>query len=87
MQNIEQEYKDHIKKLEQRIRLLKKQVDFLTRKLYGTKCEQTSTLEIEGQMSLFDEINPALIPIHPNQILSRWKNISVKGSMPVSGRN
>lgn len=30
MQNIEQEYKDHIKKLEQRIRLLKKQVDFLT---------------------------------------------------------
>lgn len=87
MQNIEQEYKDHIKKLEQRIRLLKKQVDFLTWKLYGTKCEQTSTLEIEGQMSLFDEINPALIPIHPNQILSRWKNISVKGSMPVSGRN
>ena len=53
MQNTEQEYKNQIKELEQQIRLLKEQVDFLTRKLYGTKSEQTSTLEIEGQVSLF----------------------------------
>lgn len=33
MQNTEQEYKDQIKELEQQIRLLKEQVDFLTRKL------------------------------------------------------
>ena len=56
MPNKEQEYKEHIKELEQQIRLLKEQVDFLTRKLYGTKSEKTSTLEIEGQMSLFNEI-------------------------------
>ena len=36
MPNKEQEYKEHIKELEQQIRLLKEQVDFLTRKLYGT---------------------------------------------------
>ena len=53
MSATEQEYKNHIKELEQQVRLLKEQVDFLTRKLYGTKSEKTSTLEIEGQMSLF----------------------------------
>ena len=52
MPNTEQEYKDYIKELEQQIRLLKEQVDFLARKLYGTKAEKASTLEIEGQMSL-----------------------------------
>lgn len=87
MQNTEQEYKEQIKELEQQIRLLKEQVDFLTRKLYGTRSEKTSTLEIEGQMSLLMRSNPALIPIHPNRILLKWKNISVKGSMPASGRN
>ena len=56
MSATEQEYKDHIKELKQQIRLLKEQVDFLTRKLYGTKSEKASTLEIEGQMSLFNEI-------------------------------
>ena len=45
MSATEQEYKDHIKELEQQIRLLKEQVDFLTRKLYGTKSEKASTLE------------------------------------------
>lgn len=30
-------------------------VAFLTRKLYGRSTEQTSTLGIKGQMSLFDE--------------------------------
>ena len=39
MPNKEQEYKEHIKELEQQIRLLKEQVDFLTRKLYGTKSD------------------------------------------------
>ena len=56
MSGTEQEYKEHIKELELQIRLLKEQVDFLTRKLYGTKSEKTSTLEIAGQMSLFNEI-------------------------------
>ena len=55
MPDIEQEYKKQIKELEQQVRLLKEQVDFLTRKLYGTKSEKTSALEIEGQMSLFNE--------------------------------
>ena len=62
MSATEQEYKDHIKELEQQIRLLKEQVDFLTRKLYGTKSEKTSTLEIEGQMSLFNEIETCADP-------------------------
>ena len=54
MPSTEQEYKDHIRELEQQVRLLKEQVDFLTRKLYGTRSEKTSVLLIEGQMSLFD---------------------------------
>lgn len=49
-------YKDHIKDLEQQILLLKEQVDFLTRKLYGTRSEKASSLSVEGQMSLFEEI-------------------------------
>ena len=56
---------DHIKELEQQIRLLKEQVDFLTRKLYGTKSEKTSTLEIEGEMSLFNEIESSADPDAP----------------------
>ncbi len=55
MSNREQQYQNQIKELEQQIRLLKEQVHFLTRKLYGTKSEKTSALEIEGQMSLFNE--------------------------------
>lgn len=65
MPNMEQEYKDHNKELEQQILFLKEQVDFLTRKLYGTKSEKTSTLEIEGQMSLFDEIESCADPDIP----------------------
>ena len=42
MSATEQEYKNHIKELEQHVRLLKEQVDFLTRKLYVTKSEKTS---------------------------------------------
>jgi len=45
-----------IKELENENRQLHETVDFLTRKLYGTKSEKTSSLCIEGQMSLFDEV-------------------------------
>ena len=62
MPDTEQEYKKQIKELEQQVRLLREQVDFLTRKLYGTKSEKTSALEIEGQMSLFDEIESCADP-------------------------
>ena len=64
MSATEQEYKNHIKELEQQVRLLKEQVDFLTRKLYGTKSEKTSTLEIEGQMSLLMKSKPVRILMH-----------------------
>lgn len=53
---------DQVKLLEKRITELEKEnlilqekVTFLTRKLYGSKSEQTSSLGIEGQMSIFDE--------------------------------
>ena len=62
MPSTEQEYRDYIRELEQQVRLLKEQVDFLTRKLYGTKSEKTSVLQIEGQMSLFDEIENTADP-------------------------
>ena len=62
MPDIGQEYKKQIKELEQQVRLLKEQVDFLTRKLYGTKSEKTSALETEGQMSLFNEMESCADP-------------------------
>lgn len=62
MPDTEQEYKKQIKELEQQVRLFREQVDFLTRKLYGTKSEKTSTLEIEGQMSLFNEMESCADP-------------------------
>lgn len=71
MSATEQEYKNHIKELEQQVRLLKEQVDFLTRKLYGTKSEKTSTLEIEGQMSLLMKSKPVRILMHTNWSLLR----------------
>ena len=40
MSATEQEYKNHIKELEQQVRLLKEQVDFLTRKLYRNKIRE-----------------------------------------------
>ena len=62
MPDTEQEYKKQIRELEQQVRLLREQVDFLTRKLYGTKSEKTSALEIEGQMSLFNEMESCADP-------------------------
>lgn len=41
MSDRELQYQNQITELEQQIRLLKEQVDFLTRKLYGTKSEKT----------------------------------------------
>ena len=71
MQNTRQQYQDHIKELEQQIRLLKEQVDFLTRKLYGTKSEKTSVLQIEGQMSLFNEAESCADPDAPEPGLTK----------------
>lgn len=48
MSDRERQYQNQIRELEQQLRLLKEQVDFLTRKLYGTKSEKTSVLDIEG---------------------------------------
>ena len=55
MSNREQQYQNQIRELEQHIRFLKEQVNFRPRKLYGTKSKKTSALDIEGQMSLFNE--------------------------------
>ena len=41
--------------LEKENLLLRKKAAFLTCKFYGRSTEQTSSLEIEGQMSFFDE--------------------------------
>lgn len=87
MQDTEQEYQKQIKELEQQVRLLREQVDFLTRKLYGTKSEKTSALEIEGQMSLLMKWNPVLSRMPMSRIWWRSKNICVKGNVPASGKN
>jgi len=44
-----------ISQLEKENLILQEKVDFLTRKLYGNKSEQTLSLGIEGQVSIFDE--------------------------------
>lgn len=46
---------NRITELEKENLLLQEKVAFLTRKLYGRSTEQTSSLDIEGQMSIFDE--------------------------------
>lgn len=51
-----------IAELEQENLLLKEKVDFLTRKLFGRSTERTSSLGIEGQMSLFDEAEVSVSP-------------------------
>lgn len=87
MPDTEQEYKKQIRELEQQVRLLREQVDFLTRKLYGTKSEKTSALEIEGQMSLLMKWNPVPIRMPMSRIWWKSKNICGKGNMPASGKN
>lgn len=46
---------NRITELEKENLLLREKAAFLTCKLYGRSKEQTSSLEIEGQMSFFDE--------------------------------
>ena len=76
MPDTEQEYKKQIKELEQQVRLLKEQVDFLTRKLYGTKSEKTSAFEIAGQMSLFNEIESCAAPdVHEPDLVEVEKHL------------
>ena len=62
------ELENRISQLEQENLLLKEKVDFLTRKLFGRSTEQTSSLGIEGQMSLFDEaeVSAALDAVEPD---------------------
>ena len=87
MSATEQEYKNHIKELEQQVRLLKEQVDFLTRKLYGTKSEKTSTLEIEGQVSLFNEIETCADPdAHEPELVEIEKHLRKKEVHRSAGR-
>jgi hypothetical protein len=63
------EHNDQVKNLENRITelekenlLLQEKVIFLTKKLYGRTTEQTSSLGLEGQMSLFDEAETSADP-------------------------
>ena len=44
-----------IEELEKRNLILQEQVDYLTHKLFDRSSEQTSSLGIEGQISIFDE--------------------------------
>ncbi|MDR1769413.1 MAG: IS66 family transposase [Hungatella sp.] len=62
-------HNDQVKNLENRIAelekenlLLQEKVVFLTQKLYGRTTEQTSSLGLEGQMSLFDEAETTADP-------------------------
>lgn len=54
-----------IEELEKENSRLHETVVFLTHKLYGSKSEKTSSLQIEGQMSLFDEIEVSKDPSEP----------------------
>lgn len=46
---------NRIAELENQNRILQEKVAYLTHKLFGRSSEQTSSLGIEGQMSIFDE--------------------------------
>jgi hypothetical protein len=56
------EHNDQVKNLEKENLLLQEKVIFLTKKLYGRTTEQTSSLGLEGQMSLFDEAETSADP-------------------------
>lgn len=53
---------NRIAELEKENLLLQEKIAFLTRKLYGRSTEQTSSLNIQGQMSLFDEAETSTDP-------------------------
>lgn len=65
------ELENRIIELEKENLLLQEKVAFLTRKLYGRSTEQTSSLGIEGQMSLFDEAETSADPKSPDVLASR----------------
>lgn len=67
------ELENRIQELEQENRLLQEKVDFLTKKLFGRSTEQTSSLGIEGQMSLFDE---AEVSADPNAVEPDLKEVA-----------
>lgn len=51
-----------IKELENQNRILQEKVDYLTHNLFDSSYEQTSSLGIEGQMSIFDEAEASVDP-------------------------
>lgn len=51
-----------VNELEDQNRILQEKVDYLTHKLFGRSSEQTSSLGIEGQMSIFDEVEVSSDP-------------------------
>lgn len=71
MSATEQEYKNHIKELEQQVRLLKEQVDFLTRKLYGDKIREDIYSRNRGADVSLMKSKPVRILMHTNRSLLR----------------
>ena len=51
-----------VSELEQENRKLHETVTYLTGKLFGSKSEKTSALQMDGQMSLFDEVETTAEP-------------------------
>lgn len=49
------QFQKRIKELESQNQILQEKVDYLTHKLFGRSSEQTSSLGIEGQMSIFED--------------------------------
>lgn len=56
------QFQKRIKELESQNQILQEKVDYLTHKLFGRSSEQTSSLGIEGQMSIFDEAEVSVDP-------------------------
>lgn len=83
---------DQVTVLEKRIRslekenlLLQEKVAFLTRKLYGRSTEQTSSLGIEGQMSLLMKLKLLLTYLLLNRI-SKMLRLTAAGNSKASGK-
>lgn len=64
---------NRITELEKENLLLREKAAFLTRKLYGRSKEQTSSLEIEGQMSFLMKRKTRPIP-KPNWIPASYRD-------------
>lgn len=70
-----------IKELEDQNRILQEKVDYLTHKLFGSSSEQTSSLGIEGQMSIFDEAEVSADPkaAEPDMKVASYRRLKFKG--------